>query len=232
MNLPSVSAVMLVTWPRRAAMIQDALLAYQLQLYPRRELVVVNDGAPARCAAPDVRVINLPARASIGAKRNVGLVEARGDYVATWDDDDFALPEHIFLRVALARAGDAAFVRGDRMWLADASLHVVGLERGAALATALYDRDVARRVGGFLDVSYGEDGGFFARVLLRGYRTATGAYASYVHRRHGDNVTTAAVGESFANHVWYRVVHTDVGAINARLRELLARPRTITLESV
>jgi len=226
---PLVSAIMLISWPRRAVMIQDALLAYQLQSYPRRELVVVNDGAPVRCNDPAVRLVNLPTRASIGAKRNIGLQAARGSYAATWDDDDFALPEHLAAQVGLALHVGATYARSTAMWLADASLHVVGLEQADAYGTAVYNAAAARDVGGFSDTSLNEDYDFFVRLRLLGYGLAHNSHPTYVHRRHNTNVSYQLAGETFLQHLSERVLHTDVAEVNRQLAALRAIRPTITL---
>ncbi len=44
---------------------------------------------------PGVRYLQLPQRASIGAKRNLACAEARGELIAHWDDDDWYAPARL-----------------------------------------------------------------------------------------------------------------------------------------
>lgn len=86
---------MLTTHPRRARYLPDALKSYRQQTHADRELVIVNDGEPLTSHASDIRVVNLPSRGSrwtIGEKRNVGVREARGERIATWDDPPLGQP--------------------------------------------------------------------------------------------------------------------------------------------
>jgi glycosyltransferase involved in cell wall biosynthesis len=41
---------------------------------------------------PGVRLIHLPGRPTIGAKRNIGVEAATGEVVAHFDDDDWSAP--------------------------------------------------------------------------------------------------------------------------------------------
>ena len=43
---PLINCVMLVRWPARGEMIQEAISSFLCQDYPHRVLTVVNDGAP------------------------------------------------------------------------------------------------------------------------------------------------------------------------------------------
>lgn len=192
-----ISCVMLCTWPKRAGFIADALASYQLQTHPHRELVVVNDGAPLEPTRDDVSVVNLPSGLSIGEKRNVGLRVASGDWVATWDDDDFSMPER--LAELHACAGNASAARSAAMWVADAGLRVAGLVPGACYPTALLRRADALAVGGYPDLSWLEDMELALRFGARGLRTVLCREPFYIHRRHGANASEGK--ESLARHL-------------------------------
>lgn len=206
---PLVSCVLLTTHPRRAAFLPDALRSYRQQAYAARELIVVNDGAPLASAAPDVRVVNLPRRArpwTIGEKRNVGIREARGEYLATWDDDDVSLPERLAEQVAAALAWRADVVRADGMYVADASMNLAGrCQRSAGapvMPSALIRREAAVRAGGYPVADYLEDAELIERIALlgRGHVATMPDARWYVLRRHGSNVTLDA-GESADSYV-------------------------------
>lgn len=200
-----VSCVMLTTHPKRAGYLPDALRAFRQQTYTPRELVVVNDGEPLVSRAPDVRVVNLPPRShpwTIGEKRNVGIRAARGELLATWDDDDLSLPWRLDVQARAALQDRLDYVLADSMYIADDQMRVLGdCNRGmtrAVMASAMINRDAAVAAGGYPAVSYLED---FALLEAVRYR-ARGRVATlqgcnwYVMRRHMANVTLAAGEEN------------------------------------
>lgn len=97
----------------------DALDSVALQTYPHIEVVVVNargDGhgalAPA-CGDYPLRLVDRNAPLPRSRAANVGLVEARGDYLMFLDDDDLLLPPHVAALVeALRRDGKALAAYG------------------------------------------------------------------------------------------------------------------------
>jgi glycosyltransferase involved in cell wall biosynthesis len=199
-----VSCILLTTHPKRAHFLPDALRSYRQQDYPIKELVVVNDGIPLSSNCPDITVINLPdrgARWTIGEKRNVGVRYAKGDFLATWDDDDISLPHRLSSQVSFAESTGADYVLADRMHIADQDMNVMGnCDRGKAFAvmpSALIRRDSVVRAGGYLVSDYLEDFGMMEaiRFRCRGKVLRMDGCDWYVMRRHGSNVTLSH-GES------------------------------------
>lgn len=235
MTAPLVSCVLLTTHPRRAAFLPDALRSYRQQTYAARELVIVNDGAPLAPRARDVRVVNLQERPrgrwTIGEKRNAGVLVARGEYVATWDDDDVSLPERLANQVAVARATGADHVTADRMHVADEDLRVQGqCDRGRARpvqSSALIRRAAILAAGGYAAADYREDAELLARLRLvtRGFNhavTMTGC-DWYVNRRHGENVTSD-FGERGADYIACALRDPAREAVQRRVDALRAGP--------
>lgn len=71
-----------------------AILCYQRQVYPNRELVIVSAHPASPLAAyveelqdPSIRFIAVPPM-SLGELRNRSVAEARGSLLCIWDDDD------------------------------------------------------------------------------------------------------------------------------------------------
>ena len=199
---PVVSCVMLTTHPKRARYLPDALRSYRGQTLAERELVVVNDGAPLLSRAPDITVVNLPDRGrrwTIGEKRNVGVRFARGEFVATWDDDDVSLPGRLAAQVSLARTRGADYVLADRMLIATPDMTLIGrCDRGRPVqASALIRRDAVVAAGGYRPLDYMEDRSLLERIRYLALGTIWEVPESdwYVMRRHGDNVTNTH-GES------------------------------------
>jgi len=221
---PWVSCVLLTTHPKRSHLLGDALLSYQLQTYPWRELIVVSDGDPLVAGRDDVTVVNLPSGTSIGAKRNAGLAAARGTYLATWDDDDFSMPERLARQVEVARHG-ASLVRSRCMWIADERFRLVDKIANFAGPTALIHAPSARRAGGYPDKSYGEDLALYLSFLLGHHHTVSLDETFYVMRRHDTNVSTRLASESLDTLRRRAVASDDLARTQARLDALLTTPR-------
>jgi O-antigen biosynthesis protein len=100
-RLPLVSCIMPTA--NRRAFVAQALRTFAAQDYPQRELIVVDDGrdAVADLMPPDerIRYLRLPARRTVGAKRNLACEAARGEIVVHWDDDDWSAPRRLAYQV-------------------------------------------------------------------------------------------------------------------------------------
>jgi glycosyltransferase involved in cell wall biosynthesis len=96
--------------------IAEAIESVFAQTYPHWELLLVDDGSTdsstriareyARRFASRVRYIEHPQHRNLGmsASRNVGIKNARGQYIALLDADDVWLPHKLAAQVALLRA--------------------------------------------------------------------------------------------------------------------------------
>ena len=105
---PLVSCIMPTA--NRRSLVPQAIQYFLRQDYPNRELLILDDGddAVADLIPPDerIRYIRLPQRHSIGAKRNMGCEEARGELIAHWDDDDWIADRRLSYQVnAIVNAG-------------------------------------------------------------------------------------------------------------------------------
>jgi len=108
-----------------ARFLDEAVASVRAQTYSRWELLLVDDGSDdgsaeiaQRWAALDpdrIRSLAHPGRSNRGssASRNLGLLHARGQYVALLDADDVWLPRHLADQVGLlALYTDAGFAYG------------------------------------------------------------------------------------------------------------------------
>jgi glycosyltransferase involved in cell wall biosynthesis len=95
----------------RRRFVPQAIWYFLRQDYPNREMIIVDDGEDcvqdAFPADPRIRYVRLPARASIGAKRNIACEISRGELIAHWDDDDWFGPERLTRQVKLIAATGA-----------------------------------------------------------------------------------------------------------------------------
>lgn len=99
-DLPFVSCVM-PTYGRHDLAAQ-AVALFQVQDYPRCELIVVDDD-PDPLELPDdprIRHLRLDTRHTIGAKRNFACETAVGELLANWDDDDWYASWRVSYQVA------------------------------------------------------------------------------------------------------------------------------------
>ena len=154
---PTVSCLMVTA--DRPILAQRAILAYQQQTYPDKELVVLDNGeAPIQhllADLPDKEVryqyVEKEPGTWIGALRNQSLDLATGDLIVPqWDDDDWSHPERLDRQVAFLQRHEL-----DACTLAGTLMHVdnpryffhpfIGLLRGGVPPTILHRREDAIR---------------------------------------------------------------------------------------
>jgi glycosyltransferase involved in cell wall biosynthesis len=106
---PAVSVI--IPTYNRAPLLPRALDSVLAQTYADFEVLVVDDGSSdataevlARYSDDRVRVLRHPVNRGVGAARNFGLREARGDFIAFLDSDDEWLPDKLALQLARFRA--------------------------------------------------------------------------------------------------------------------------------
>ncbi len=88
----------------RVPLLKRAVECFRQQTHAERELVMVYDADDAAThdfamalGDPAIRAIRSEAepRLTLGALRNLALREARGDWIAQWDDDDWHAPARL-----------------------------------------------------------------------------------------------------------------------------------------
>jgi len=179
---PLVSCIMPTNNRRR--FVPDAIRLFQEQDYPRRELIVLDDGADAVADLmppdPSIRYFREVPRRRVGYKRNTACAHARGEIIAHWDDDDWYAPWRLSYQVGELNAENAAICGLDRMLFLDEAArraweyrYAQGASAWVYGATFCYRRDLWQRHR-FQDVNVGEDtqfvfgaGGGCVRVLPR-----------------------------------------------------------------
>ena len=111
---PDVSVV-IPTRNRWDILLSTALPAALAQEGVRLEVVVVDDGsdepAPSRTALDDprVRLLRVARPAGVAAARNVGIRDARGEWIAFLDDDDVWSPHKLRAQLDVLGTGAARF---------------------------------------------------------------------------------------------------------------------------
>jgi glycosyltransferase involved in cell wall biosynthesis len=166
-NLPLISCICPTFGrpPGRQYLLEEAIQSFLLQDYPNKELIVLNDcpGQELVCTAPGVRVVNVSERfPSLGDKRNAGVALARGDLVATWDDDDISLPWRLSLSYQML--GNADYFNPQRAWFRNAGVMDEGHGFCVGANMSLFRRDALRAIGGYPSLTLGEDQVFDAAM--------------------------------------------------------------------
>lgn len=108
---PLVTAVMITgKTPEHEGLARLSVECFLKQTYTHAELLIVNDG-PYRLdiqhpairevtPRPSEYQLDPSARLPLGELRNIGLDQARGDYIIQWDDDDYHHPHRILYQMA------------------------------------------------------------------------------------------------------------------------------------
>lgn len=113
-----VSAI--ITTHNRKELLPRAIESVLSQTYSNIECIVVddksNDGTNMLCKNYPINYIYIPPEESKGGNyaRNKGILEAKGEYVAFLDDDDYWLPEKIEKQVQLIEKKNCELVHCGR----------------------------------------------------------------------------------------------------------------------
>ncbi len=123
-TLPLVTCIMITA--NRGHLVHRSAQCFASQSYPNKELLVIDDGNEdlepilARYAPGQFRYIKIQKKdgQNLGYLRNLGLDEAKGDYIAQWDDDDWYHPDRLALQLSVLEGGsDACCLQGTLMHL-------------------------------------------------------------------------------------------------------------------
>jgi hypothetical protein len=163
---PLVSVVMPTR--DRPALFALSLDCYRRQTYPRRELIVVDNGTrfpvdDEVVTAAGGRVIRVSEGTPLGAKLNRGVNEARGSLCQKWDDDDWYAPQFQEVLVAAYLGNNARLCRPTiafqmrRLWFDLARWRMLGWSHeDVAGGTLLFAREDWKERP-FREVQMGED---------------------------------------------------------------------------
>lgn len=120
--IPLVSGIMVTgTDKNRLPLAIAACRSFSDQTWPTKELVIVNDGGWSLIAElpPDlrkrfgdnIREIQPAGKRTLGALRNIGLAEMRGEYAVQFDDDDWSHPARIAYQMQFAKPGHCVLLK-------------------------------------------------------------------------------------------------------------------------
>lgn len=200
MSSPLISCLMVTAG--RADLAERAVQCFAAQTWPRRELVIVDDGADDyepmlaryrdRATIRYQRIAPQPGRL-LGALRNLSLDLAAGDCCTQWDDDEWYHPERLARQMAARSGANGASV------LRYTLMHVnvepfrdhpfrTGLRRGTP-GTLLHPRSPIR----YPNLARGEDSVYAALIRAAHPTTRLGLDHSHLFIRcyHGTNTWEA-----------------------------------------
>jgi glycosyltransferase involved in cell wall biosynthesis len=198
----------------------QAVLYFQHQNYPERELIILDDGlTDARNNVPcdpQIRYVRLDQRLSVGAKRNLGCELARGKIIAQWDDDDWYAPTRLTAQVAplLAESADVTgltrirFFDVDRweFWSCTPELHRRLFAFDVACGTLVYRRSLFDQLARYPNNSLAEDAAFLKAAIDRGARFQTMVSDElFLYVRHGANTWNFSCGHHLDEGGWRRI---------------------------
>jgi glycosyltransferase involved in cell wall biosynthesis len=220
-SFPLVSCIM-PTYNRRQ-FLSFTLRQFQAQDYPNKELVIVDDGSdPIGDLAgnlPGIHYLRLPARTSIGAKRNLACRHARGMIIAHWDDDDWYAPDRLRYQVMPIMAGAAdltglenAFVLelpSGVFWRIQPELHARMFVGNVHGGTLVYRRALLNEGVHYPEVNLAEDAWLLQLALRKGKRLVRLSNPGvFVYVRHGKNAWRECTPGQFLDAAgWERLEH-------------------------
>jgi glycosyltransferase involved in cell wall biosynthesis len=193
LKAPLVTAVMITGKSAgRERLARLSVKAFLDQTYRRRELVIINHGEYAlKIGHPTVREIMVPERKTLGELRNAGIVEAKGEWIIQWDDDDYHHPHRILYQMAHRRENweTAVLLRKQiRVDMINGEAICVNCDDGIS-GTILHSAKTEMR---YPALDQTEDAAFAMsfrhRILLDNDSETWPGPALYLRFYHGDNV--------------------------------------------
>src|SRR5262245_22185432 len=163
----------------RPQLLSVALACYQHQTYPRRELIVVDDGATfpadaAAVAAVGGHLMRLAPGTPLGVKLNRGLHAGQGRLCMKMDDDDWYGPTYLETMIAALRTHSTVVCRPHVAFLGGFLFFDVvhwevrwSMDRQISGATLLFARD-DWQARPFRPLSYQEDRWFLRDQVRAG----------------------------------------------------------------
>jgi glycosyltransferase involved in cell wall biosynthesis len=178
----------------RVALLKRAVHSFQYQTYSPCELIIqyeADDLATRTYLSTlvDPRIVPMEVQAmprlSLGSRRNIAVRDARGKYIAQWDDDDWSAPSRLAEQVAAIRTSGRQGCVLLRCVLFDGAL-----QRAWVSASRFWEFSlVAERsaVPAFPELEKGEDTPVILRMLNAYQLAGIDRPDLYVYVYHGAN---------------------------------------------
>ena len=191
---------------------------------PDQFLIIVDGPVPddldaaIRAAQEGTRGVEvewLPENLGSGPASQVGLDRATGDFVARQDSDDISLPERLERQMRLIAEHSLDLVGSSLLEFEGSPDNVVGLRSAPETQeginarlkvnnpinnpSVVFRRELAVRVGGYVDVPYHEDYDLMARLLVAGARAENIAEPLVLFNA-GDGMVSRRAGRQMLKH--------------------------------
>src|SRR3990167_3835938 len=212
--LPLLSCVMPTRG--RAAFVAQSIRYFQRQDYPALELIIVYEeesDLPAGIDDPRIRCIRMPARTSIGAKRNEAVRVAWGELIAHWDDDDWYGAQRLSRQAApilhnladVTGLNDMLFMARPlaEFWASSRALFRRLFVENVSGGTLVFRRSLWEHHGRYPDTSLREDADFLLKTLRGGARLCRISGRSLcIYVRHDGNTWKFKEGHYLQQAAW------------------------------
>ena len=219
--LPLLSCIMPTRG--RSDFVARSIRYFQQQDYPALELIIVYEQAsdlPAGIDDPRIRCIRVPARTSIGAKRNEAVGVACGELIAHWDDDDWYGAQRLSRQVApilhnladVTGLNDMLFMARPlaEFWASSRALFRQMFVENVSGGTLVFRRSLWERLGRYPNTSLREDADFLLRILRGGARLCRISGRSLcIYVRHDGNTWKFKEGHYLQQAAWTQVPAPD-----------------------
>ena len=178
---------------KRVPLLRRAVQCFRNQTHAERELLLVfeaedaatRDYVASLSGEPGIRSIQAAAGLSLGALRNLALAEARGPYVAQWDDDDWHGPTRLAEQLAALEASGRSGCVLLRLVLHDAVTGQSHLSGPRPWEGSLLARREA--LPAYADLGQGEDTPVVVQLFEAGQLVALEHPLLYIYVQHGAN---------------------------------------------
>ncbi len=185
----------------RPVFLAEAVASVLAQGFQQFELLIVNDGDTEIADFEDkrIRVLSNQMRGAVPA-RNLGVSEAKGDYIAFLDDDDFFIDRNHLdkANVALGKLADFYFANGT-MYFRDGSKKPFShgadkqslmMDNTILISTVCYIRSLHDRLGMFDEMlPFYWDWDWYLRVVNADFRIEHCDHSAVAIRVHPQNMS-------------------------------------------
>jgi len=168
--------------------LQAAIESVYNQTYPPKELILVDDASPEPLVqfegqnGVSVKVIRQELNSGPAVARNRGIAEARGDFLAFLDADDYWLPKHLETLVKLIEPKTEQIICSLLKRRNSEAGQELKAEKAPSFGTALISQNIMKEVGPISEeLRLSEDLEWFTRAI-KNYQLKHSTVATYVYQ--------------------------------------------------
>jgi glycosyltransferase involved in cell wall biosynthesis len=199
-NTPLISVIVPVKNAERY--LRESLCSLLRQRYPKLQVLIINDGSTdnssliAQSIESNFQIIELPHSKGVAAARNVGIKNARGEYITFLDADDEWGIDHLWTRIRAFEDNPLIMISQGltSSFYLDASsnrsiitTNYVPFHLGASMFRSL----VFKQIGNFNDqLLVGSDADFYLRCRNQKINIHEDRYVSLFYRKHTESITS------------------------------------------